>query len=356
MVCMDRCLYDLIIGNDVYKHRAVKYDVQQAKVKDGDMMIDMIFENSKFDQNNARLEEARNLNSEDMGRNSVKRKEVPSETEAGVKPSTGVDRLTTTQSSVEEGIIKQSDVTKENDACVAAVQTRAQKMNEAKTPKPLKIKKMEALNISCDEFKQMQKEDEKLGKYWMLKEYHERDEVNNSVVREAVVQESISAVVDEQDEEDWIRVVEISDDEEGNSMLEDRDTETIAAMGVVVDSESEDEECQEKAENSDAVYYSTEQKETWRDVNVNPELQPDQSRRLWELIREYGDVFSDVPTTTHLLEHEIKLTSREPVYSKPYKIPYNLVEPVEKEVCELERQGWIEPSDAAYASPIVVLK
>ena len=52
---------------------------------DGDKMIDMIFENSKFDQNNARLEEARNLNSEDMGRNSVKRKEVPSETEAGAK-------------------------------------------------------------------------------------------------------------------------------------------------------------------------------------------------------------------------------------------------------------------------------
>ena len=27
---------------------------------------------------------------------------------------------------------------------------------------------MEALNISCDEFKQMQKEDEKLEKYWKL--------------------------------------------------------------------------------------------------------------------------------------------------------------------------------------------
>ena len=42
VVCMDRCLYDLIIGNDIYKHGAVKYDVQQAKVKDGDKMIDMI--------------------------------------------------------------------------------------------------------------------------------------------------------------------------------------------------------------------------------------------------------------------------------------------------------------------------
>ena len=180
VVCMDRCLYDLIIGNDVYKHGAVKYDVQQAKVKDGDKMIDMIFENSKFDQSNAHMEDARSLNSKHKCRRSVNHKEVPSETEAGVKPSTGVDRLTTTQSSVEKGIIKQSDVKKENDACVAAVQTRAQKQNEAKAPKPLKIKKMEALNISCDEFKQMQKEDEKLEKYWKL-----ADEQQSSVKSKA---------------------------------------------------------------------------------------------------------------------------------------------------------------------------
>jgi len=106
----------------------------------------------------------------------------------------------------------------------------------------------------------------------MLKEYHERDEANDSAVRKAVVQKSISAVIDEQDDEEWMRVVEISDDEDGDRILEDRDTETIAAMGVVVDSESEEEECQEKAENSDAVYYSTEQKETRKDVNINPEL------------------------------------------------------------------------------------
>ena len=71
--------------------------------------------------------------------------------------------------------------------------------------------------------------------------------------------------------------------------MEDRDTETVAAMGVVVDSDSEEEECQEKAENNYAVYYSTEQKETWKDVNINPELRPDQNSRLWELIRVFRD-------------------------------------------------------------------
>jgi len=56
VVCMDRCLYDLIIGNDIYKHGAVTYDVEQTKTDEGDKMIDMIFEISKFDQDNACLE------------------------------------------------------------------------------------------------------------------------------------------------------------------------------------------------------------------------------------------------------------------------------------------------------------
>ena len=33
-----------------------------------------------------------------------------------------------------------------------------------------------------------------------------------------------------------------------------------------------------------------------------------------------------------------------------------MVEPVEKEITEMKRQGWIEPSDANYASPLVVVK
>jgi len=133
-------------------------------------------------------------------------------------------------------------------------------------------------------------------------------------------------------------------------------TDIVAAMGVVVDSDSESDDYQEGIENSSARCYSIAQKETCKDVDVNPDLSKAQSRRVWKLIEEYKEIFSDVLTTTHLLEHDIKLTLEEPVYSKPYKLPYNLVEPVEKDIKELEQQGWIEPSDAAYASPIVVVK
>jgi len=50
------------------------------------------------------------------------------------------------------------------------------------------------------------------------------------------------------------------------------------------------------------------------------------------------------------------LASEEPVYCKPYKLPLQLVESAAKEIEDLERKGWIEPSDAPYASPIVVVK
>jgi len=121
------------------------------------------------------------------------------------------------------------------------------------------------------------------------------------------------------------------------------ETDIVAAMGVLVDSDSECDDYQERIEDSSARCYSIAQKETWKDVDVNRDLSKAQSRMVWKLIEEYKEIFSDVPTTTHLLEHDIKLTSEEPVYSKSYKLPYNLVEPVEKEIEELERQGWIEP-------------
>jgi len=41
---------------------------------------------------------------------------------------------------------------------------------EARAPRPLKVKEVETLNVSCDEFKLMQKEDENLTKYWKLAE------------------------------------------------------------------------------------------------------------------------------------------------------------------------------------------
>jgi len=57
----------------------------------------------------------------------------------------------------------------------AAVRTRRQKQADATAPRPLKIKEVEALNVTCEEFKQMQTEDVNLSKYWKIAEEQKYD-------------------------------------------------------------------------------------------------------------------------------------------------------------------------------------
>ena len=51
-----------------------------------------------------------------------------------------------------------------------------------------------------------------------------------------------------------------------------------------------------------------------------------------------------------------QLTSAEPIRSKAYPLPFAMREAVDKEIDSMLACGVIEPSTAAYASPIVVVK
>ena len=99
--------------------------------------------------------------------------------------------------------------------------------------------------------------------------------------------------------EDVLGVIVESDDEYklAQSSVGSGGTDIVAAMGVVVDSDSENDDYQERTEDSSARCYSIAQKETWKDVDVNPDLSKAQSRRVWKLIEEYKEIFSDVPGT-----------------------------------------------------------
>jgi len=150
---------------------------------------------------------------------------------------------------------------------------------------------------------------------------------------------------------------EIHDDLETNSQ---HTAEIMAVNGVVEESEDEEYETDQSEERDEVpgkmYLYNTIPTETWRDVNVNPELNEDQKKKLWNLIEEFKEIFSDVPTQTHLMEHKIELTSDEPIQTKPYKLPMHLLKPVQKEVQELLDHGWIEKAEnSKYASGIVVV-
>jgi len=102
--------------------------------------------------------------------------------------------------------------------------------------------------------------------------------------------------------------------------------------------------------------YNLKQKETVDDVVVNPDLTTEQLTEVKLLLSEYREIFSDVPTVTHLIEHKVELTENESVKNTPYPIPYNMQEVIDKEIDDMLAMGVKEHSEAPYASPLVLVK
>jgi len=95
----------------------------------------------------------------------------------------------------------------------------------------------------------------------------------------------------------------------------------------------------------------SEQKETYQGVHVNPQLEEDQKKQVVELLKEFQDVFSDVPKVTNLGEHSIELTSSEPIRSRAYPLPFAMREAVDRELDSMLASGVIEPSTACMLHP-----
>ena len=53
--------------------------------------------------------------------------------------------------------------------------------------------------------------------------------------------------------------------------------------------------------------YNFIEKETVKDVVINPELSAAQQSEIRELLGEYSEIFSDVPRVTPLIEHKVEL-------------------------------------------------
>ena len=74
------------------------------------------------------------------------------------------------------------------------------------------------------------------------------------------------------------------------------------------------------------------------------------------LLKEYSDIFTDMPKITHLAKHRVDLTQEEPVRSKIYPTPYKMEEVISNEIDDMLAKRIIERSEAAYASPLVLVK
>ena len=75
--------------------------------------------------------------------------------------------------------------------------------------------------------------------------------------------------------------------------------------------------------------------ESVNDVKVDPDLTSEMKNQISQLLQDYDDVLTDLPGRTTIGEHDIKLTTDEPIRSKPYPIPFALKETVKEEIISM---------------------
>jgi len=88
---------------------------------------------------------------------------------------------------------------------------------------------------------------------------------------------------------------------------ENQEINQAASVACVLENEETDEPVAVK--DADTLpLYNLKQKETVKDVIINPELNTEQPAEIREILKEYQDIFSDVPKVTNLIEHKVQLT------------------------------------------------
>jgi transposase InsO family protein len=94
---------------------------------------------------------------------------------------------------------------------------------------------------------------------------------------------------------------------------------------------------------------------SWSDVRISSSLEPEQQRQIKALLEEFSDIFSDKPSLTHLIEHDIKTFDDRPVRQPAYRLPHSLKKKVKCHIAELLEMGIVEHCVSSYAVPLVVV-
>ena len=100
---------------------------------------------------------------------------------------------------------------------------------------------------------------------------------------------------------------------------------------------------------------SVEKEETWKDVEISSELSGAQTAKVRELLKEFSDIFSNIPSRTNVAVHSIDIGQASPIRSGPYRIPQSLVNAVNKELDQMLEMGIVRPSTSPWASPVVIV-
>ncbi|GFU81008.1 transposon Ty3-G Gag-Pol polyprotein [Trichonephila clavipes] len=89
---------------------------------------------------------------------------------------------------------------------------------------------------------------------------------------------------------------------------------------------------------------------------LNKHLHDKQMDRLRELLNKYSTCFSNNPSLTNLVEHEIQLVSDQPVRTKPYRMSHRQNEILKNEINRMLKLGIIEVGESDYMSPMILVE
>jgi hypothetical protein len=97
-------------------------------------------------------------------------------------------------------------------------------------------------------------------------------------------------------------------------------------------------------------------KESINDVTSCDQLTVEQNQQLHDLLSAYSDILSDVPQVTNVIKHVVNTRTNDPMYKRPYPLPYAMRNQVKEEVDKMLKAGIVESSDSPYAAPVVLVR
>ena len=81
-----------------------------------------------------------------------------------------------------------------------------------------------------------------------------------------------------------------------------------------------------------------------------------EKEEMTRLIRDFLDLFPDVPKQTDITQHDVDVGNASPVKQHPYRVNPLKAEMIRQEVDYMIRHGIIEPSQSSWSSPCVLVK
>ena len=97
--------------------------------------------------------------------------------------------------------------------------------------------------------------------------------------------------------------------EREDKQIDENDALAEANVAIIDIEQNEDVESTDSDTSAIPALSSDIQTETVENVNINPDLSVEQKNEALEILREFPEVFTDIPGETHLVEYDIKLTS-----------------------------------------------